>query len=178
MIAPDRFATDRLLLRPLVAADAEALFPAFSDPELMTWWSSGPHASVEETRAYIAPDGGYGDDWFAWAITLDGGDAIGRVGAGMRRKAVWEIGYLLRRDLWGRGFAREAVSGVVDHLFAEKDARRVFADVDPDNVLSIGLLRRMGFREEGRLRGEWETHLGVRDSLIFGLLRDEWNAGR
>ena len=52
MIAPERLATDRLTLRPLLSTDAEALFPAFSDPELMTWWSSGPHASVEETRAF------------------------------------------------------------------------------------------------------------------------------
>ncbi|MDX3910988.1 MAG: GNAT family N-acetyltransferase [Sphingobium sp.] len=178
MIAPERLATDRLTLRPLLPTDAEALFPAFSDPELMTWWSSGPHATVEETRAYIAPDGGYGDEWLAWAITLSDKEAMGRVGAGMRRPGVWEIGYLLRRDLWGKGFAREAVGAVVDHLFADKAARRVFADVDPDNVLSIGLLRRLGFKEEGRLRGEWKTHLGVRDSLIFGLLRDEWNGAR
>lgn len=178
MIAPEHFATDRLMLRPLLASDAEALFPAFSDPDLMTWWSSGPHATVEETRAYINPEGGYGDDWLAWAITSGGSEAMGRVGAGIRRPGVWEIGYLLRRDLWGRGYAREAVAGVVEYLFNEKDARRIFADVDPDNVLSIGLLRRLGFREEGRLRAEWETHLGVRDSLIFGLLKDEWNAAR
>ncbi|MDP3782205.1 MAG: GNAT family protein, partial [Sphingopyxis sp.] len=42
------------------------------------------------------------------------------------------------------------------------------------NCGSIALLERLGFQYEGRLRGEWETHIGVRDSLIFGLLRDEW----
>jgi RimJ/RimL family protein N-acetyltransferase len=50
----------------------------------------------------------------------------------------------------------------------------VFADTDPENAPSIALLERLGFRREGLLRGEWETHIGVRDSLILGLLRDEW----
>ena len=52
--------------------------------------------------------------------------------------------------------------------------RRVFADTDPDNRGSIALLERLGFRLEGRLRGEWHTHIGVRDSLIYGLLAEEW----
>ena len=41
-------------------------------------------------------------------------------------------------------------------------------------IESIALLERLGFQYEGRLRGERETHIGVRDSLIYGLLRDEW----
>ena len=84
-----------------------------------------------------------------------------------------EIGYLFAREAWGRGIAREAVSAVIAHLFARGE-RRVFADTDPDNAASIRMLERLGFVREGRLRGEWETHIGVRDSLIFGLLRDAW----
>jgi RimJ/RimL family protein N-acetyltransferase len=54
----------------------------------------------------------------------------------------------------------------------------VFADTDPENAASIALLERLGFRREGLLRGEWETHIGVRDSVILGLLRDEWRSAR
>ena len=59
-----------------------------------------------------------------------------------------------------------------------KAARRVMADTDPDNVASIRLLEKLGFQKEGRLRGEWEIHIGIRDSLIFGLLREEWAGQR
>ena len=45
-------------------------------------------------------------------------------------------------------------------------------------VLPIALLERLGFRREGLLRAEWETHIGVRDSVILGLLRDEWRSAR
>ena len=60
--------------------------------------------------------------------------------------------------------------------FVAAGQRRVFADIDPDNAPSIRLVERLGFTIEGRLRAEWETHIGVRDTLIYGLLRDEWRA--
>ncbi|WP_293876282.1 MULTISPECIES: GNAT family protein [unclassified Sphingomonas] len=161
-------ATARLTLRQRVPDDAGALFATMADADAMRWWSCAPFDSVDALRAWFA--GGP----CAWAVTRTGEDrAIGFVSVGWRRAGVGEIGYLFARETWGCGIAREAVSAVIAHLFAD-GARRLFADSDPDNAGSIRLLRRLGFTLEGRLRGEWETHIGVRDSLIFGLLRDEW----
>lgn len=173
MNATPPLATPRLRLRPLDVADAEALFPILADDATMTWWSSAPHRSVDETRAMLGRDM---HGWRGWTITLAGDDrGIGFVSAGVKRQAgVSEIGYLLSRDHWGRGFAGEAVAAVLDQLFRAEGLRRVFADTDPDNRGSCALLERLGFTLEGRLRGEWETHIGVRDSLIYGLLADEW----
>lgn len=170
--------TERLRLRPMTVDDAEAMFPTLSDAELMTWWSSAPHTSVEETRAYFEPRVDR-DGWRCWAITQSSNDtAIGWVAAGEKRQGgVSEIGYILARAHWGTGIAREAVSAVIDRLFAEGQ-RRVFADTDPDNTASIALLERLGFQREGLLRAEWETHIGVRDSVILGLLKHEWRSAR
>lgn len=168
--------TARLILRPRTLDDAEALHAAFSDAELMTYWSGPAHASVAETRADLARDA---PEWRRWAITLKGDDtAIGVVAAGEKRQGnVTELGYILARDHWGGGIAREAVAAVIDRIFAEGQ-RRVFADTDPDNMASRALLERLGFKFEALLRSEWETHLGVRDTTIYGLLRDEWNGSR
>lgn len=164
-------ATARLTFRRRVPDDADALFATMADADAMRWWSCPPFASPQDLRAYFGkehPDGR------AWAVTRTGDDgAIGFVSAGRRRQAVCEIGYLFARAAWGQGIAREAVSAVVTHLFACGE-RRLFADTDPDNAGSIHVLERLGFTLEGRLRGEWETHIGMRDSLIFGLLKDEW----
>jgi [ribosomal protein S5]-alanine N-acetyltransferase len=164
--------TVRLRLRQRSPDDAEALHPAFADHDLMRWWSSGPHDTVEQTRANLAREA---PEWRNWAITLKGSDrAIGFVAAGEKRQGnVSEIGYMLLREHWGTGIAAEAVSAVIDRLFAEGQ-RRVFADTDPDNATSRGLLEKLGFKLEGILRGEWETHIGVRDTALYGLLRDEW----
>ena len=167
--------TARLILRPRTVDDAEALHPAFADPELMRYWSGPPHASVEETRADLGREA---PEWRRWAITLKGDDtAIGVVAAGEKRQGnVTEIGYILTREQWGSGIAREAVSAVIDRIFAEGQ-RRVFADTDPDNAASRAMLERLGFKLEALLRAEWETHLGVRDTTIYGLLREEWKRG-
>jgi ribosomal-protein-alanine N-acetyltransferase len=74
----------------------------------------------------------------------------------------------------GSGYARDAVALLIDNLFA-KGERRVFADTDPDNRASIALLTALGFILEGQLRAEWQTHIGIRDSLIYGLLAEEWS---
>lgn len=164
----------RLVLRPRRPDDAEALHRIYSDVDLMHWWSHGPHATLDETRERMAAKS---PEWRCWSITMAGEDtAIGFVAACEKRQGdVTEIGYALARAHWGSGLAAEAVSRVIDQVFAEGQ-RRVFADTDPENAGSRALLERLGFKLEGYLRAEWETHIGVRDTTLYGLLRDEWRA--
>lgn len=165
--------TDRLTLRPLAREDGAALHAAFSDPEVMKYWSGGPHETLEQTLDYAAENAA-GDPYATWAITEAGGEALGWVTLGRERPGVAEIGFILRRDRWGRGYGGEAAQAVLAHGFAEMGLHRVFADIDPDNAASIGVVVRLGFRLEGRLRQAWKTHIGLRDSLIYGFLRDEY----
>jgi [ribosomal protein S5]-alanine N-acetyltransferase len=166
--------TDRLILRPLRAGDADALHPMYSDAAANRYGSRPETRSIEETRALVAVRA-IDTDWRTWAITARGDDrAIGTVGAYEKRQGgVSEIGYFIAPAYWRKGYAAEAVSALVTLLFAEGQ-RRVVADTDPDNAGSIAVLRRLGFTLEATLRAEWETHLGIRDSLIWGLLADEW----
>ena len=169
--------TARLVLRQLREADAAALHPLLSDPDVMIWWSSGPHQSFAETEDYVKSNAAEGQGYQCWAITATGDDlALGWVILIDGKPDVKEIGYILYRDHWGRGIAREAVGRVIEHGFDDLGLRRIFADTDPENAGSIALLERLGFQREGHLRGEWETHIGVRDSLIFGLLQGELSA--
>lgn len=165
--------TPRLCLRLRTVADADALFPTMHDVDLMRWWSHPPHVDVEVTRAYFASGA---EGWRTWAVTLAGDDtAIGFVAAGEKRQAnVSEVGYILARPFWGQGLAGEAVAAVIDRLLIAEGQRRVFADTDPDNAPSRKLLERLGFRLEGVLRAEWETHIGIRDTALYGLLAEEW----
>lgn len=166
--------TDRLILRPRRMNDAEALLPLYSDNDLMRWWSHGPLHSVEAVRACI---GEKSPDWRCWAITRRGDDrAIGFVGVTEKRQGnVSEIGYALSRAYWGLGFAFEALTGLIRQIFSEGQ-RRIYADTDPENLASRALLERLGFQLEGYLRAEWETHIGIRDTTLYGLLKEEWDA--
>ncbi|KAI4715897.1 putative acetyltransferase [Aureobasidium sp. EXF-10727] len=162
----------RIDLRPRRVSDADALFPTMSHPESMRFWSRAPFTDIEELRKYFAPEDTSG--WKCWAIVKAGEDeAIGFVAACEKRKGVSEIGYLIAREAQGHGYGREAVGLLIERFFAEGQ-RRIVADVDPENQPSIALLTALGFKLEGHLRAEWETHIGIRDSKIYGLLTGEW----
>jgi ribosomal-protein-alanine N-acetyltransferase len=170
--------TERLVTRALRVEDAEALHPMYSDVEANHYGSHPATVTLEDTVARL--EKAVADtDWRAWAITLKTDEtAIGTVACYEKRQGkVTEIGYILKRAYWGNGYVTEAVAALIDLLFAEGQ-RRIFADTDPDNAPSIAVVKRLGFTLEATLRAEWETHIGVRDSLIWGLLEDEWKAAR
>tara|TARA_R110001606_G_scaffold307635_1_gene454612 strand:+ start:1323 stop:2156 length:834 start_codon:yes stop_codon:yes gene_type:complete len=171
-LEPVLLTTERLLLRPMTFEDCEAFLPALTDPETMKYWSRGPLAGIEAVRDYL----GWnirGDGVESFVITLKDSpeDALGWVVLMDRKNNAAETGYMLRPDRQGHGYAREAVEAVLRHGFETRGLRRIYADTDPDNAGSIRLLESLGFQLEGRLRAAWETHIGVRDSLIFARIR-------
>lgn len=85
-----------------------------------------------------------------------------------------DLGFTLSAAHQGKGYASEAVRGLLEHLFVERELHRVSAEADARNTASVRLLERVGFRREGLRRsntwfkGEWT------DDVIFGLLRDDY----
>ena len=133
----------------------------------MRYWSTPPHATLEETREWVAnvaaAPAGESDDY---VIELDG-RLIGKAGC-------WrlpEIGYILGPDHWGKGYAHEAMTAVIAHLFIARGLDRIVADVDPRNAASIGLLLRLGFTETHRAKGTWQVGDELCDSVYFALPR-------
>ena len=167
--------TAKLVLRQLEREDAASLHLVFADPETMQYWWRAPHASLTETEEAVAINADCSDTLACWAITKDSRVALGWINLRIKRDGVADVGYILSRKCWGQGLGREALAAVVSHGFGPMGLRRIAADTDPDNRGSIAVLRSLGFVQEGHLRGEWKTHIGVRDSLIFGLLAGEWD---
>ena len=160
-----------IVLRPLVLDDAEALFAAHGDAATHHYWSGPAHKTIAETRAYIEATLDM-KGALVWAITEDGGEALGRVALFVLRDGVGEFGIIMRRDAAGRGLASKALKLIEGYAFTTLGLHRLAADVDPDNTSSLSLFLRAGFQREGLLRGNWKTHLGIRDSVILGKLRD------
>ena len=166
--------TRRLCLRPLNEGDAEALEPALTSADNMRYWSSGALENVEAVREYIQWNiHGEEVECFAIARIDQTSDALGWVVLidGERNSA--ELGFIVRPDSQGHGYAKEAARAVILRAFGERGFRRLMADVDPDNVSSIALIESLGFQYEGRARAAWETHIGVRDSLIYGMTAED-----
>jgi [ribosomal protein S5]-alanine N-acetyltransferase len=159
------FTGARGVYRPLRKDDAEALFVAHADPAVHYYWASPAHASLQESRAYTART--LEMTPYNWALTQDGGEALGRISMFVQRQGVAEVGLILRAAAQGQGLAGEALRFVADYAFGELKVHRLWADVDPDNAASLALFERNGFVREGLLRHNWRTHLGLRDSVVL-----------
>ena len=85
-----------------------------------------------------------------------------------------EVGYVLGEAHWGRGLMKEALVALLAFAFDALKMRRVEAFVDGRNLASDRLLRRLGFTCEGTMRQHSVLKGIVRDSMVYGLLRDEW----
>jgi ribosomal-protein-alanine N-acetyltransferase len=166
--------TERLSLRPLEAADAEFLFPILSDPEVMAHWDVPETDDPNLVRTIVEGQitdvaAGRSIQWTIW--TLDEAEFLGVCDlSGIDR---WhkraEIGFLLGRGAWGKGYALEAMQAVVAHA-ATSGFRRLAARTHLGNRHSDAVLEKLGFTEEGLLRGHVLRDGERRDCRLFGLL--------
>jgi ribosomal-protein-alanine N-acetyltransferase len=86
-----------------------------------------------------------------------------------------EIGYMLTDDNYkAKGIMSEAMAPVIAYGFQQMNLHRIEAFIGPDNVPSLKLAKKFGFREEGRLREHYFKSNVHEDSLVFSLLKAEW----
>jgi RimJ/RimL family protein N-acetyltransferase len=170
----------RLVLRPLDAPDVPALFEIFGDPKAMRFWSAPPlpdmaaaHALLADIRRYFAAR-----TLFQWGIELRAtGAIIGtctifHIDHNHRRG---EIGCAIARAHWEHGYASDALTTLIRFAFEQLDLHRLEADPDPQNIASLRLIERQGFKREGYLRERYFLNGEPQDALYYGLLRREWN---
>jgi RimJ/RimL family protein N-acetyltransferase len=174
--------TERLVLRPMREDDLPAFVAYRRDPEVaryQTWETSFSMADAEEMLSDLPKTelGRADDQWVNVAVVdrVDGtvhGDCAARVLAHQRATA--EVGVTFATASQGRGLAAEAMTALVDTLFADHGMHRVIAETDDRNTRVHRLFERIGFRCEGRLveadwcKGEWVT------LRTFAVLAREW----
>jgi RimJ/RimL family protein N-acetyltransferase len=152
--------TVRLRLRPPTLLDAQPLFEGYArDPEVARYMTWRPHRSARNTQTYLrrlllAWQHGASQPWVITA--REGGQPLGVIElrpSGHRA----EIGYVLGREWWGRGFMTEAARAVVEWGLSQPTIYRVWAVTDVDNRASARVLEKTGMTREGRLRS-WLIH--------------------
>ncbi len=155
--------TERLFLRYFQITDAEAMYGVFGDEEVMhfsdgvqtkqwvqNWLQKqiknyqdqglGPYAVVEKHKQEVI---GYCGLFFF-------PDVNGQLEV--------EIGYRLKRSVWGQGYATEAVIAVLDYAFSTLGLKRIIAMIDPANVASIRVAEKVGMRYEQDVMFEGYDH--------------------
>lgn len=182
MFSPIR--TDRLLIRPLRLDDVEDLARRRSEPpvaEYQSWTLPYPLETARSiVESVVAMDGPAAGEWWMVLITdADTGTTFGDVAVhvGAEGRSA-EVGYTLASEYWGRGYLTEALDAVLEYLFIERGFVRVSARLHADNVASARVLERCGFLFEGHTRLSYWVADEVSDDLIYGVVREEWQAWR
>lgn len=172
--APPILETARLRLRRPAPTDAEAVFAYGSDPEVARYADWPVRTSMDgladslRARAEACDEGSD----FYWIITLAGEDrAIGGVACSIERDAA-EIGFLLQRDCWSRGYTTEAAGAVLGWLRTLPTLAKVWATCDAENVASARVLEKLGLTREATLP-RWRVRPNIsiepRDAYLYSL---------
>ncbi len=179
---PFPLTTERLTVRRLQDSDLESFLAYRNDPEVARYqgWSL-PYAR-ESVLAFI-------DEMKSIQLAAPGmrcqvaielkatGEMIGDIFFIVLQEEMRmaRIGYSLARAHWKQGYASEAVRRMLDYFFAELRLHRVAADCDPENIASVRLLERLGFRREAHFIESFplgDNRWG--DEYYYGLLEREW----
>jgi RimJ/RimL family protein N-acetyltransferase len=171
----------RLLMRPIALEDKIEIFEYRSDEKTNRFqgWIPETITDVElfiekNEKQFNSPD-----TWFQFVICLKSSHKIiGDLGVhfmGVDNKQV-ELGFTLNKDFHNCGYASEAVTRLIDYLFKDSKKNRIIASVDPQNLSSIRLLERIGFRKDARFIDYFELSEKWPNDLIYTIIENEWSA--
>jgi RimJ/RimL family protein N-acetyltransferase len=165
-----RLETERLHLRPLRTADIEEFIALSEDPEIARFVKALDRPQAEERLRAIARE--WRERGHGIFAVLHRGDRrfLGRLGL-----SYWpqfgetEVGWVLRRDAWGRGYASEAARAILDWGFEALPAPYFTAMIAPDNERSIRVARGLGLSP---LRRDVLNGTAV---VVYAVTRERWS---
>jgi [ribosomal protein S5]-alanine N-acetyltransferase len=171
--------SSRLIVRPVAEADLPALLAVNGDDAVTRFLPYASWQSLADGRAWyerMSILGARGESVQYVIIERASALAIGtcllfRYEATSARA---ELGYVLGRKYWGQGIMREALTALIGCAFGGYALRRLEAEVDPLNSASTRLIEKLGFTREGLLRQRWVDKGAAHDTILYGLLKDEW----
>ena len=139
--------TARLVLRRYQDSDREKLIKLFTDEEVMKHVDDGV-ASTEraETIWSLVLKNDF-EKREVWAVfSLNSGDYFGpaKINRRAQHPKDWELGFIVRKEAWARGYATEIASFLVRFAFERLKLNEVFATVDDDHFASINVLKKVG----------------------------------
>lgn len=172
--------TDRLDVRNLRPEDLEGFHSYRSIPEV-TRYQGFDVMNRAACAAFIDDHKGRGfgvpGEWVQYGIALrDGGQLIGDCAVKLQGPdpRIAEIGLTISPRFQQQGYGKEAMRGLLDFLFGNAGIHRVVETTDAENIASIRLLERCGFRQEGHFieniffKGKWGSE------FQYAMLRREW----
>jgi ribosomal-protein-alanine N-acetyltransferase len=168
----------RVRLRDFRDDDLDGCMTIVGDPQV-TWYLSFDTRARDQQAALLAADIARAQtsprpDYYFAAIEKATDTMIGFARLGLDRPRTAELGYAIRRDRWGAGYATEVATVMLRYGYSTLRLHRIQAACGPDNTASQRVLAKLGFTYEGHMREHVFTNGAWRDSLLYSLLESEW----
>lgn len=173
--------TKRLNIRHLTLNDLEDFHLYRSNPDV-TKYQGFDVMTLEQAETFITDNSakkfGKPGEWVQYAIeNKETGKLIGDCAIKLEQydPRISEIGITISHLQQKRGFAKEAMMGILSFLFNEMEIHRVIEIVDTENTASLNLLKSIGFRQEGHFieniffKGKWGSE------YQYAMLKREWD---
>ena len=170
----DAIRTERLLLRPLRASDAEAICSQLADWEVMRWLSQPPWPyTLQDAVDFIHSRPALDLATTSFAITRENAPAgiidlrVNPAGRSQRGPGP-NLGFWLARSHWGSGYMTEAARGLLAYAFAGGVGDTVYSGAFTDNAASLRVQEKLGFVRDGetmlfaRPRGSEFPHINTK----------------
>jgi [ribosomal protein S5]-alanine N-acetyltransferase len=165
-------------LRKLEPKDIDALFVIKNDPELAGMLGGFNNGYTRTDLQNWLEFHRTAKDEVLWAIADSEKDScLGHVGLYKidHRIGSAEFAILLGdRSRWGKGLGTACTAFAVEYAFTSLNLRRVYLEVLATNPRAVAVYKKLGFKEEGRLREHQYKNGAHVDVLVMGLLRSEW----
>lgn len=173
-LLPDEIVTERLRLRPYRFSDVPEMYAYVQEPDGNRFLEGpGEPLTERETEAIIARhilvDREVRN---VWAMTI-ADRPIGAITINFaKERRIAEIGYHVKKALWGQGYASEAAKAVVNTAFTTcRGLQRIQANIHPENIGSIRVAQRAGMEFEATLRSYSYVAGEVTDEVVYSMLR-------
>ena len=170
MDAPPLVETPRLVLSAPVATDADVMFERYAGDDDVTRYLGWPrHRTVADTQEFLDLSAvqwerqGVGP-YLIWARA--DGRLLGSTGLGLELGGQAITGYVLATDAWGKGYATEALTAVVD-VATDIGVRRLYALCHPQHRASWRVLEKCGFERDAT----WNRQVEF-PNLAAGIMQD------
>jgi len=178
---PNAFLTGQAVyLRPLELSDAPLLVPWFNDPEVIRTLRRYRPMNLPEEEAFIRRLA-ENDDLIALGIVIRQTDQL--IGSTGLHQFNWRCRHAAfgisigEKSCWGCGYGTEATRLMVEYAFLTLNLNRVSLEVYEYNPRGLHIYEKIGFRQEGRLRQDTFRDGRYWDTIVMGILRDEWLSG-
>ena len=151
--ATDILQTERLVLRKLNTRDYKALKETLSDPDIMATWDR-VYVTKKEILAWIIRQmGRYKNELVGYFLAIDreSRQAVGQIGliwCDIKGLRCLEVGYILNKTDWGKGYATEGAKALLDYGFKLFKVNKIYATIHPENLRSITVAERIGMTLE------------------------------